>query len=83
MIVDNELKSILDYRSKVKGICEVLTRDHMKVAFFGRFVFFVCLYVVKTYKCSKICILILIKINFIGYVYFENKIFMIVYHIKY
>lgn len=34
----DELKSILDYRSKVKGICEVLTRDHMKVAFFGRFV---------------------------------------------
>lgn len=36
VIVANELKSILDYRSKVKGICEVLTRDHMKVAFFGR-----------------------------------------------
>lgn len=38
VINENELKSILDYRSKVKGICEVLTRDHMKVAFFGRFV---------------------------------------------
>lgn len=34
----NEVKSIVDYESKVKGICEVLTRDHMKVAFFGRFV---------------------------------------------
>lgn len=34
----DELKYILDYRSKVKGICDVLTRDHMKVAFFGRFV---------------------------------------------
>jgi len=38
LINEIELKSILDYRSKVKGICEVLTRDHMKVAFFGRFV---------------------------------------------
>jgi hypothetical protein len=38
VINEKELKSILDYRSKVKGICEVLTRDHMKVAFFGRFV---------------------------------------------
>lgn len=38
VINGNELKSILDYRSKVKGICEVLTRDHMKVAFFGRYV---------------------------------------------
>ncbi|XP_025413801.1 transmembrane GTPase Marf isoform X4 [Sipha flava] len=36
VINEKELKSILDYRSKVKGICEVLTRDHMKVAFFGR-----------------------------------------------
>ncbi|XP_050056979.1 transmembrane GTPase Marf isoform X2 [Aphis gossypii] len=36
VINENELKSMLDYRSKVKGICEVLTRDHMKVAFFGR-----------------------------------------------
>lgn len=38
VINTDELKFILDYRSKVKGICEVLTRDHMKVAFFGRFV---------------------------------------------
>lgn len=47
VIVENELKFILDYRFKVKGICEVLTRDHMKVAFFGRFVIFgliVCSY---------------------------------------
>lgn len=38
VINDNEVKSIVEYESKVKGICEVLTRDHMKVAFFGRFV---------------------------------------------
>ncbi|VVC32473.1 Hypothetical protein CINCED_3A005529 [Cinara cedri] len=36
VINTNELKSIIDYEFKVKGICEVLTRDHMKVAFFGR-----------------------------------------------
>jgi len=40
VINENELNSILDYKSKVKGICEVLTRDQMKVAFFGRFVYF-------------------------------------------
>lgn len=37
IIDESELKAILDYKSKVKGICEVLTRDHMKVAFFGRY----------------------------------------------
>ncbi|VVC32912.1 Dynamin superfamily,Fzo/mitofusin HR2 domain,P-loop containing nucleoside triphosphate hydrolase,Dynamin- [Cinara cedri] len=36
VINTNELKSIIDYEFKVKGISEVLTRDHMKVAFFGR-----------------------------------------------
>lgn len=38
VINENELDSILDYRTQVRGICEVLTRDQMKVAFFGRFV---------------------------------------------
>lgn len=41
VINQDALKLILDNRSKVKGICEVLTRDHMKVAFFGRFVTFI------------------------------------------
>ncbi|XP_050424672.1 transmembrane GTPase Marf isoform X2 [Adelges cooleyi] len=36
VINKSELTSIIDYTSKVKGIREVLTRDHMKVAFFGR-----------------------------------------------
>lgn len=53
VIVENELKSILDYRSKVKGICEVLTRDHMKVAFFGRFVFFCFCLVVCSLKLTN------------------------------
>ena len=29
-------KKVRDYREKVMGITEVLTRDHMKVVFFGR-----------------------------------------------
>lgn len=37
---ENEFKSILAYKSKIKGICEVLKRDRMKVVFFGRFVIF-------------------------------------------
>ncbi|XP_025201825.1 transmembrane GTPase Marf-like [Melanaphis sacchari] len=36
VINENELKFISDYKSKGKGISEVLIRDHMKVAFFGR-----------------------------------------------
>lgn len=38
VIKENELKSVSSYKSKVVAIQEVLTRDHMKVAFFGRFV---------------------------------------------
>lgn len=58
LIVGNELKSILDYRSKVKGICEVLTRDHMKVAFFGRFVYFL-------FDCCCCCSKLTNKVKFL------------------
>lgn len=36
LINDEETKKIADYVNKCKGIREVLARDHMKVAFFGR-----------------------------------------------
>ncbi|XP_050531113.1 transmembrane GTPase Marf isoform X2 [Daktulosphaira vitifoliae] len=36
LVTENELSSILDYTYKLKGIHEVLARNHMKVAFFGR-----------------------------------------------
>lgn len=52
VINENELKSVSDYKSKVVAIQEVLTRDHMKVAFFGRFVILFKLFIVdwKIYK---------------------------------
>lgn len=52
VINENELKSVSDYKSKVVAIQEVLTRDHMKVAFFGRFVILLKLFIVdcKIYK---------------------------------
>lgn len=46
VINENELKSVSDYKSKVIAICEVLTRDHMKVAFFGRFDMLLKLFIV-------------------------------------
>lgn len=36
IIQASEAEVIIGYVSKVKGIRDVLTRDHMKVAFFGR-----------------------------------------------
>lgn len=36
LIDAEEAKKICEYVNKVKGIREVLARDHMKVAFFGR-----------------------------------------------
>lgn len=38
LIDSEEAQKIVEYVTKVKGIRDVLSRDHMKVAFFGRFV---------------------------------------------
>ena len=35
---EDEIRRVGDYKAKVTGIREVLSRDHMKVVFFGRFV---------------------------------------------
>lgn len=67
----NELRSIIDYESKVKGICEVLTRDHMKVAFFGRFVIFVK----YGTKICEVSILLIKKIIYYKNVYISLIIF--------
>ncbi|KAF6213510.1 hypothetical protein GE061_011230 [Apolygus lucorum] len=36
ILLENDVKLVTGYVDKVKGIREVLARDHMKVAFFGR-----------------------------------------------
>lgn len=39
LITTEEVEKILQYVAKVRGIRDVLARDHMKVAFFGRLVY--------------------------------------------
>jgi mitofusin len=36
IVISDDVVQVEGYTVKVKGIRDVLTRDHMKVAFFGR-----------------------------------------------
>jgi hypothetical protein len=37
IVEDKDIELVVGYVRKVKGIRDVLSRDHMKVAFFGRY----------------------------------------------